>query len=80
MSAMHHHDGYLEEIDQQVNRLALLCGVSLEEPGVIDAILHSDTRVCHHSNPVAWDKLRGLLILRYHVVVQNAGVEGSAGD
>ena len=79
MSAMHHHDGDLEEIDQQVNRLALLCGVSLDKPGVIEAIFHSDTSVCHHNNPMAWEKLRGLLILRYHVVVKNAGEEGAMG-
>ncbi len=46
------------------------------QPGVAEAVLRNDSSLCNGSNPVAWDKLRGLLVLHYHVVAENAAADG----
>lgn len=78
MTSLHAHGGGLADIELEVGRLAMLCGVSLLKPGVIEAIFHRDDSVCQHSNRIAWTKLRGLLILRYYVVARSAKINGSA--
>jgi hypothetical protein len=75
---LQHPSDDLEAIDLEVGRLAMLCGVSLLQPGVIEAIFHDDERVCLVRNRIAWDKLRGLLILHYHVVARSIEVDGNA--
>lgn len=77
MNSMHHLSDDLEAIDLEVGRLAMLCGVSLLQPGVIEAIFHDDDSVCLVRNRIAWDKLRGLLILHYHVVTTSADLDGN---
>jgi len=75
MTSLHHNSGELEDIDLELNRLAALCGVSLAQPGVVEAIVRGDASICRHTNPMAWTKLHGLLILRYHVVTRIAEVD-----
>jgi hypothetical protein len=74
---LQHPSDDLEAIDLEVGRLAMLCGVSLLQPGIIEAIFHDDESVCLVSNRTAWGKLRGLLILHYHVVVRSVEVDGN---
>ena len=74
---MQHFKDALEAIDLEVGRLAMMCGVSLLQPGVVEAIFHDDQSVCLVSNRVAWHKLRGLLILHFHVVASSVELDGS---
>ena len=60
----------LQVIDLEVDRLAMLCGLSLLQPSVIEAIVRDDRRVCLVDNRMAWEKLRGLLILHHHAVAR----------
>lgn len=76
MNSLQHPSDDLEAIDLEVGRLAMLCGVSLLQPGVIEAIFHDDESVCLVGNRIAWVKLRGLLILHYHVVVRSVEIDG----
>ncbi|MCC7039346.1 MAG: hypothetical protein IT516_03445 [Burkholderiales bacterium] len=68
----------LQEVDREVARLATACKVRLLDPGVIERVLHSDDSVCGTSNKIAFDKLRQMLMMHYHVRDQAAGVMGEA--
>jgi len=57
----------LEELDHELGRLALLCKVPILEPGVIERVLHGDRLVCGTDNPVAFAKLRDLLMMHFAV-------------
>ena len=59
----------LEEIDREIARLALLCQISILEPGVISRVLHRDTSVCGTHNPLAFRMLREMLML--HLAVRD---------
>jgi len=56
-----------EQIDIEIGQLASVCQVRLLDPGVLKRVLHSDTGVCGHQNPRAFDKLRQLLLMHYSV-------------
>jgi hypothetical protein len=57
----------LEELDRELGRLALLCRVPILEPGVIERVLHGDHLVCGTDNPVAFAKLRDLLMMHFAI-------------
>jgi hypothetical protein len=57
----------LEELDRELARLALLCRVPILEPGVIERVLHGDHLVCGADNPIAFAKLRDLLMMHFAV-------------
>jgi hypothetical protein len=57
----------LEELDHEIGRLALLCRVPILESGVIERVLHGDRLVCGTDNPVAFAKLRDLLLMHFAV-------------
>jgi hypothetical protein len=57
----------LEELDRELGRLALLCRVPILEPGVIERVLHGDHLVCGADNPIAFAKLRDLLMMHFAV-------------
>ena len=81
MTTFENFNQELASIDLEIARLAQLCGIRMLEPGVAEAVLRGDSSLCNQANPIAWDKLRGLLVLHYHVVHEAAatdGVEASA--
>ena len=57
----------LEDIDTEIARLALLCQVPILDPGVVERVVRNDASVCGTNNPVAFEKLRGLLALHFGV-------------
>jgi hypothetical protein len=58
---------HLHEIDLEIAQLAVMCGVPLLDPGVIERVLRNDSLVCAKSNPRAFEKLRSLLMMHYSV-------------
>lgn len=81
MTTFENHDRELASIDMEIARLAQLCDVDLLEPGAAEAVLRGDSRLCSSDNPIAWEKLRGLLVLHYHVVsevVASDGIDAAA--
>ena len=57
----------LDDVDREVARLASICKVRLLDAGVIDRVLKNDATVCGTQNKAAFDKLRGALMMHYHV-------------
>lgn len=68
----------LEGIDLEIVRAAIICGVPLLEPGVIERVLHDEAWVCRRENAAAFYKLRGLLLM--HEQVSDRAVEALGAD
>lgn len=62
----------LEELDEEIARLAMLCQIRLLQPGVIQRVLHRDATVCATENPAAFTKLHDLLMM--HLAVRQKAV------
>ena len=58
---------HFKEIDAEIGRLCMTCGVRILEPGVIERVLQNDSLVCSKPNPRAFEKLRSLLMMHYSV-------------
>jgi hypothetical protein len=63
----------LEEVDREIVRLAGLCQVKILQPGTIGRVLKNDAAVCAMANPVAFRKLRELLML--HLAIRQKAVD-----
>ena len=68
----------LDDIDREIARLAMLCQASILRPGVIERVLQNDSSVCAADNPVAFEKLRGMLMLHFGLWEKAAQDLGSA--
>ena len=55
----------LEDIDREAGRLAVLCQVRVLEPAAIDRVIRGDRSVCGADNPLAFAKLRVLLLMHF---------------
>ncbi|GIL05389.1 MAG: hypothetical protein BroJett031_19090 [Betaproteobacteria bacterium] len=67
-----------EELDTEIARLALLCGIELLRPGVIMRVLQRDATVCGTDNPAAFAKLHNLLKLHGAVREKSVDVLGQS--
>ena len=65
----------LEEVITEMINLESLCGLKLSAPGVIDAVLRGDQHL-NGGNEIAFNKLRGLLVLSYKMVENAANFHG----
>jgi hypothetical protein len=68
----------LDEVDEEIARLATLCKVRILEPGVIERVLHKDESVCGSSNAIAFKKLHDMLMLHFAIRQKSADVIGQA--
>jgi hypothetical protein len=57
----------LDDLIYEIVREASICRVRLLDPGVVDAVLRDNPSVCGHDNPVAFKKLRELLMMTFVV-------------
>jgi len=57
----------LADVAAEVARMASACGVALLAPGVIERLLRDDRSVATTANPVAFGKLRSLLMMHYAI-------------
>jgi hypothetical protein len=55
----------IEELDREIGRLCVLCQVRILDPGIIERVLRKDTSVCGTSNPLAFAKLRDMLMFYF---------------
>lgn len=56
-----------EAILEEIGREASIAYVKILAPGVIDAVLRNDASVCGSNNPVAFKKLRDLIMMGFIV-------------
>jgi hypothetical protein len=71
----------LDNVDQEIARLATICNVRVLDPGVIERVLGGDESVCGTRNPVAFGKLRDMLKMHYHIrtkAVEAVGEQATA--
>jgi hypothetical protein len=68
----------LDELDREIARLALLCEVRILDPGVIERVLKKDASVCGTDNPVAFAKLRGMIMMHLAIRDRSADALGQA--
>jgi hypothetical protein len=54
-----------ENIDNELARLATICRVDLIDRGNIERVIRNDASVCGTSNPLAFGKMRDLLLMHY---------------
>ena len=59
--------GQIEALLKEIVREASICHVRLLEPGMVEAVLHNDEVACGSTNPMAFKKLRELLMLGFVV-------------
>ncbi len=76
MTGIPHFSQDFEEIIMELATLAQLCGIRLRDPGMADAVLRGDELI-RSENPLAFDKMRGLLGLAYTMVEQSVAAEGA---
>jgi hypothetical protein len=67
-----------EELDGEIARLAMLCEIRILEPGAIQRVLQKDASVCGTDNPIAFAKLRGLLMMHLAIREKSVDVFGPA--
>lgn len=65
-----HWEELLQQIDLEVDQMAIVCQVPLAAPGAAERVLARDRLVARHDNPAAFEKLRGLLAMHYAVTLQ----------
>ncbi len=63
----------LEELDGEIARLAMLCEIRILEPGAIQRVLQKEASVCGTDNPIAFAKLRALLMM--HLAIREKSVD-----
>ena len=68
----------LEELDGEIARLAMLCEIRILEPGAFQRVLQKDAAVCGTENPIAFAKLRALLMMHLAIREKSVDVFGQA--
>ena len=63
----------LEELDGEIARLAMLCGIRILEPGAVQRVLQKDASLCGTDNPIAFAKLHGLVMM--HLAIREKSVQ-----
>lgn len=54
-----------EDIDRELARLAVICRVDLLDRANIERVIRNDASTCGAQNPLAFEKLRELLMMHY---------------
>ena len=65
--------GQIEDVMTEIARQATICDVKLLAPGIIEAVLKNNAAACGSTNPVAFKKLRDLLMMGF--VMREKSVE-----
>ena len=65
-----------ENIDNEIARLATICRVDFRDRTNIERVIRNDASVCGSNNPVAFGKMRDLLMMHYAARTKTAAVLG----
>jgi len=77
--ALHQHWGkHLADVDLEIARQAMLCGIPLNDRAIGLRILDNDATVCGKQNPKAFEKLRALLTM--HMSVRHKAIDSMGRD
>ncbi len=68
----------LDELDREIARLALLCRVSILDPGVIERVLKKDASVCGTDNSLAFAKLHDMVMVHFAIREKSVASVGQA--
>ena len=68
----------LDELDHEIARLALLCRVSILDPGVIERVLKKDASVCGTDNSLAFAKLHDMVMMHFAIREKSVASVGQA--
>ena len=66
----------LDALDREVARMALLCGVKILDPGIVDRLIQGDDTVCGTNNLIAFRRLHDLLLMHFLVRQKSAETLG----
>ena len=66
--------GQMEDVMTEIARQETICDVKLLAPGVIEAVLKNNAAACGSTNPLAFKKMRELLMMGF--VMREKSVEG----
>jgi hypothetical protein len=55
--------GQFDELGLALVQKARMCGITLDQPNVVERVIRNDATVCTRDNPAAFTDLRGLLML-----------------
>ena len=67
-----------EHIDNEIARLSSICRIDLLDRGNIERVIRNDDSACASKSPVAFDKMRNLLMMHYAARTKTAAVLGEA--
>jgi hypothetical protein len=67
----------VDDVDDEISRLAMLCGIALLQPGIVEAVFRNDERVCLVCQWRAWNRLRQLLVQHYWPAPGGIGSDSS---
>jgi len=59
------HQQQLNTVDDEIAKMAFICGIRILDPGVIERVIADDASVCGRPNEAAFRKLRGLVSMHY---------------
>jgi len=65
--------GQIEDVMTEIARQASICDVKLLAPGMIEAVLHNNEAASGSTNPMAFKKMRELLMMGF--VMREKSVE-----
>ena len=68
----------LDALDREIARLATVCQVQILDPEVMRRVLQRDASVCGTPNPLAFVKLRNMLMMHFAVREKSVKTVGEA--
>lgn len=72
------HRMQLATVDQEIARLALVCGIRVFDSVVIERVICDDATVCGRSSRTAFRQLRAMMVLHYVLTNESVRVLGAA--
>lgn len=67
MTGLEKYDKELYALDERINRLAISCGLDINDNAIIVSLIKGDYSVCKQGNNPKRQELRGLLMLKYNI-------------
>jgi hypothetical protein len=63
----------MSAVDEELARMAAICGIKLLDPGIAERVAAGDDSVCSQPNEVAWGKLQQLI--KAHFILRERSLE-----